>query len=77
MEQLYLWLIDNLPIPYEIRQLYEQHGYALTIDQAQFIEYQFRVKSSGPGGRGFQYFAQTLTENQIFPPQFIPENKIN
>lgn len=66
--ELYKWMSDNRPTPFELKSLYSQLGKELTTDQAWMVCYIHNVQCTGPNGRGYTYFTDKLGELLLLPP---------
>jgi len=66
--QLFQWITDNHPTPYEVRKLYAQLSRAITRDEAWWVCYVVDVRCTGPNGGGYPLFVKELMKQGIFLP---------
>ena len=65
--QLYLWMNDNQPVPFEVQKLYCQLGDTISNDQAWVICHLHDAQCTGPYGRGYNHFVAKLGKFKLLP----------
>jgi len=67
--ELYVWMNENQPVPFEVQKLYRQLGKEISNDGAWLICNIHDAQCTGPCGLGYNHFAKQLARFKLLPVQ--------